>query len=259
MKGSSSALAVLLFATACGGSNPLRETALGIAAASAVARSVQLGMDSIPGTHVDACVQVTQGCTSYPCDGAATVTLGGGCPLPLGAHAAGTIAVTGHFSSATQSTFTTTFTNVTVGAMPKAVALANVTAITGTLSGNTLKVTYAGETARARSGVDAASVGGASSWTVNVDTKGTPDLGDDVLTIDASSASGAAGLGTAAKAATLTGVVVDPSCAANPVGGSGQITEVSTFIPKIENLAFHAACDGTGTVNGHAYPFDVSP
>jgi hypothetical protein len=75
----------------------------------------------------------------------------------------------------------------------------------------------------------------------------------------ASSAAGAAGLGASAKAATLTGVVVDPSCGTNPIAGSGTITEVSGFIPTIENLAFHTTCDGTGAVNGHAYPFDVTP
>lgn len=242
----------------CGGSNPLHETALGITAATSIGRSVQLAMLAVPGTQAAGCVQVTQACSSYPCDGAATVSLGGDCPLPLGGTTAGTVSVTGHFTSASDATLAATFTNVTVG-NDKPIALATVTAVTATQSGASVKVTYAGENAGARSGVTAASVGGASSWTVDIDTKGTAQPGDDTLTVTASNASATAGVGTTAKAATLDGVVVDPSCTQNPIGGTGQITEVSGFIPNIENISFHAACDGKGVINGHAYEFDVTP
>lgn len=244
---------------ACGGGNPLHETALGISAASSVGRSVELALAGMTGVQVASCVQVAQACTSYPCTGAATVNLGSDCTLPLGGAASGTVAVMGQLSSATDGTLTATFTNVTVGKDQKAFALASVTAITASQSGNTVQVTYAGENAQARSGAGAESIGAADSWTLDIDTKGTTDLADDVISIDASSASGAAGAGATAKAATLSQVVVDPSCALNPIGGSGNITEVSTFVPTIENISFHAACDGKGEINGHAYPFDVTP
>jgi hypothetical protein len=125
--------------------------------------------------------------------------------------------------------------------------------VTASQSSNTLKVTYAGENARADSSADASSVGAASSWTISIDTT------SNVLTIDASNASGAAGVGASASAATLTSVIVDPSCAANPIGGSGSITKVSGFIPEVDSISFHAACDGKGSFNGNSYAFDVTP
>ena len=261
MKTSSLILAASALAmVGCGSSNPLRETALGLSAAASIGRSVQLALDAVPGTEVSSCVQVTQGCNNnYPCDATATVNLGADCPLPLGGAASGTVAVTGHFTSATDATLAATFVGVTVGEKPQPIALASITAVTATESANSVTVTYVGENAQARSGEDSTSVGAASSWTIAIDTKGTPAATDDVLTVTASSASAAAGLGTTAKAATLANVVIDPSCPLNPIGGTGSITEVSGFIPSIRNISFHSACDGKGEVNGHAYEFDVTP
>jgi hypothetical protein len=245
---------------ACGaGDNPLRETALGISTAAAIGRSVQLGLDAVSGAQVAGCVQVTQACSTYPCDGAATLSLGGGCPLPLGGAAAGTVTVMGRFTSSTDATFSATFADVTAGAEAKPIALANVTTVSARRSGNTVEVKYTGSTAAARAGLTAASIGAASSWTIDVDTRGTPDPTDDLFTIDSSSASGSAGLGASAKAATLDRVIVDPSCALNPIAGEGSITEVSGFIPRIDKIAFHAECDGKGLVNGRAWAFDTTP
>lgn len=251
------ALAAALGIGGCGGGNPLHETALGISAATSVGRGAELAFSAMTGTTI-ACVQVTTACTTYPCDSSATVTLGNGCGLPLGGNATGTMVMAGHFDSAESASFTATFTNVTVD-NTKPIALASVSDVTASKSGGALTVTYAGENAVARSSVGGASIGAASSWTIAVDDKGNSDPADDSFSIQASSASGAAGVGASAKAATLTNVVVDPSCAKNPIGGSGSITEVSTFIPTIEKISFHSACDGKGEVNGHAYEFDVTP
>jgi hypothetical protein len=244
---------------ACANDNPLRETALGISAAASVGRSAQLALHAVSGTQIAGCVQVMQACTTYPCDGSVRLNLGSGCPLPLGGAATGSVTVMGRFTSQDKATLTTTFTDVTAGAEAKPIALANVTTINVSKSGDSVEVKYTGSTAAARADIGAASVGGASSWTVTIDTKGTAEIGDDLLEIESSASSAAAGLGASAKVATLKNVMIDPSCPSNPVSGEGSITEVSGFIPSITKIAFHSTCDGTGTVNGTAHPFDVTP
>jgi hypothetical protein len=57
------------------------------------------------------------------------ITLGGGCPLPLGGAAAGSVSVTGNWSSVDSATLSQTYTNATVAAQNnKALALASVVA-----------------------------------------------------------------------------------------------------------------------------------
>jgi hypothetical protein len=243
----------------CGSGDQLREVALGLSAAATIGRSVQLAMDGVGGTSGAVCVQVTKACATYPCDGEAALTLGADCALPLGGAATGSVTVSGHFTSATQATLTAQFVNVVVGAGKEPIALANASQLTASRSGTSITVDYAGSNAAARSNVDAASVGASSSWTVVIDTKGTATPADDSLTIMSTSASGAAGVGTTAKTQTLTGVVIDPGCALNPTGGSGQIVEVQTFIPSIRKIAFHGACDGKAQLDGSNQPFDLTP
>jgi hypothetical protein len=86
----------------------------------------------------------------------------------------------------------------------------------------------------------------------------TADPADDSFSLRASSASVSAGLGANVDAEMLDGVVIDGSCALNPTSGSGSITKVQTIIPSVENISFHSACDGKGTINGTSYDFDIS-
>jgi hypothetical protein len=253
-------LLVLLGALAagCGGDNPLREVAQGIVAAAATARSVSLAIGAVGG-NAAACVQVATPCTTYPCQTSAAIQVGAACSMPLGAADSGVVNVMGSWSSVSDATLTMQFVNVKESVNPDAIALAQVTQVTGTRSGNITTVTYSGSNAGARAGLSGTAVGGSSSWTVDVDDKGTADPGDDVLTVKASSAAAGAGLGVSAKTMTLAGVTIDPSCALNPIAGTGNITEVQTLIPKIQDISFHAACDGKGSVNNSAYAFDASP
>lgn len=254
------ALCSLLVAVSvgCGGGNPLRESALAIASAAITARSVSLATSAIGGAPAS-CVSVTAACTTYPCQGGVAIALGDGCALPLGGAATGTINVTGNWTSATQATLSATLADVRAGAESKAVALASVTSVSASVSGDIVSVTYVGSTAVARSGVSSTAAGGSSSWTISVDTQGTAEADDDVLTIDSTQASGSAGLGASAKVADFNGVVLDPTCRDNPTAGQGNITSVSGFIPKITKISFHSACDGKGEVNGSAHDFDYLP
>jgi len=244
-------------AMGCSKDNPLRETALGIVAAAATARSVSLAMDAIAGSAA-ACVQVSAACTSYPCSGGATVSIGSECPYPLGAYT-GTVNVTGQWTSASDAKVQAQFVDVRETVSSDAFALVNVTEISATRTDGSVSVSYTGANESARSGLSNTAVGGSDSWTVDVNTQMTAAPGDDVLTLTATSASASAGLGTSAKTMTLSGVTLDPTCTLNPTAGSGDITEIQTFIPKITKIAFHAACDGTGSVNGDSYEFTTTP
>lgn len=246
---------LLFIVGGCSSGNPLREPAQGIASAALTARGVSLAVTAVAGSTAP-CVQVTKACTSFPCDGAATVTLGAGCELPLGGAASGQISVSGSWTSQSSASVQAQFIDVRAAAGNNTVALTSVTSISSSQSGDTVTVQYSGSTAQARAGASNAAIGGASSWQVVVDTMGTAEASDDILTIKSTAASGAAGLGASAKAASFDGVVIDPSCDQNPTAGTGSITEVSGFIPKITRFEFHSACDGKGEVNGKSYPFD---
>lgn len=249
---------IVVTVSGCSGSNPLREPAQGIAAAALTGRGVSLAMAGITGTSTT-CVQVTTACTSYPCQGAATVTLGDGCGLPLGGAGTGQITVNGSFSSATDATLQATFVDVRAATSKQAVALSSVTSLSASVAGDLVTVKYVGSNAQARSGLTSTAVGGTSTWEVAIDTQGTPEASDDVLIVESTAAGASAGLGTNAKVASFDNVVLDPSCTENPTAGSGSITEVSGFIPKITKIEFHAACDGKGTVNDKSYDFDYEP
>lgn len=249
-------VSALLLLVACGHNEAIDEVQFGITSASAVGLTSAMAMDAMKGMP-GACATVTAACSTYPCQtGSVSITLGAGCPLPLGGQASGTVTVSGSWSSADQATLSHVFANTQVASQGKALAVASVTQVSAQRSGNTVTVKYSGANAVAGASGSAVAVGAADSWTVTVDGKGTADPSDDKLTVDASSASG--GFGTA-RAATITGVTLDPSCRQNPTAGSADITEVSGLIPKITKIQFHAACDGTAEVNGSTQPLQLLP
>lgn len=241
---------------ACGQQDLIDEVQYGMTSAAAVGRAAALTMEAIAGTST-ACTVVDSGCTSYPCNGAVTLTLGPSCPLPLGGEASGAVTVTGSWSSVDQSTLSQTYISTRVVAQQnKALAVATVTQLTARRSGTTITVDYTGSNATAGASGGAAAIGAGSSWTVVVDTRGTPDPADDRVTLDASSASG--GFGTA-RATSIDAVVLDPSCRLNPISGRAEITAVSGIIPRIIKIQFHAACDGKAEVNGETRELTLLP
>mgnify|MGYP000846134718 CR=1 FL=1 len=255
-------VAMGLFA-ACGNSQQtqINEVQFGITSSAVVGRISALAMDAIKG-GATACATVKTACATYPCaTGEVTVTLGAGCPLPLGGTASGTVSVTGNFTSADNATLSHTYVNTQVTAQEnKALALASVAQVKVTRSGNLVTVNYSGADAKAGATGGAVAVGAGSSWTVAVDTKNTPDPSDDVLTVDASSAS--AGGFSGVRASTISKAVLDPSCRSNPISGSANITEVSGGIipiPSIIKIKFLPGCDGQAEVNGTVQPFQLLP
>lgn len=255
----------LLLLGACGSSvqTSIDEIQYGMTTAAVVGRTSALSMDAIKGTAT-ACATVKTACTMYPCTtGAVDIALGSGCPLPLGGTASGSVTVRGNWQSADQATLSQTFTNAQVAAESnKALALATVTQVTAQRTGSTIEVRYVGTNAVASASGSAVAVGASNTWNVSVDTKGTPDPADDVVTLSATSASGSASGGAAARVLTINNAVIDPSCRTNPISGSADLTEVSGGIipiPKIIKITFHATCDGMVDVNGKAQEFHLLP
>lgn len=233
---------------ACGGGSAIREVEQGLSTATTIGRTLSLGLEAVGGSG-SSCVQVVKACSAFPCDGEATLTLGEGCPLVTGA-ATGTVSVTGRWTSATKAELTATFTDVKVGE-ETASAVASVKKVSVEKAGNIITVEYSGSDAVASAAAEsAAAVGASNQWSLTIDTKGTGDAADDVLTVEATSALASATAGTAAKTVKIKDVVFEPSCRKNPTSGTAQITEVTTFVPRITEIEFGTACDGTAKVNG---------
>ncbi|HNN98603.1 MAG TPA: hypothetical protein PKI03_40340 [Pseudomonadota bacterium] len=254
-------LAVFALLASCGAKQAaIDEVQFGLTTAGVIGLSGTLAMDAIKGP-APACAAVQTACTTYPCTtGSVNITLGGGCPLPLGGAAAGSVSVTGNWSSVDSATLSQTYTNATVAAQNnKALALASVKSVSASRSGTMLTVKFTGADAVASASGSAVAAGGSQSWTVVVNTKGTADPSDDILTVDATGASAGAGLGASARVAKINGAILDPGCRTNPVGGSAEITQVSTFVPTITKIQFHAACDGKAEVDGATQDFMLLP
>lgn len=250
-------LAAVASLSACGPDTTVQELEVGIASASAIARTTSLALDGMQATTP--CTTVTKACMSYPCDGAVTIAMGAGCPLFIGDEASGTVTVSGQWTSADEATVTSELSNVKATAAQNGVAVAKVTTVRVTRSGNTVTVKYTGTNATANASFGGGSVAAANTWDVEVDTKGTADPADDDLLIDATSAGGAAGLGASAKVVNLKDVKMTAACRKNPTAGEADITEVSGFIPKIINIEFHAACDGKADINGSSKDLNFFP
>jgi len=92
---------------------------------------------------------------------------------------------------------------------------------------------------------------GQSSWTVDVDGRGTPgNPADDVYTVNGASQGAAAGSGAQVTQVSLTTVVLDPSCRKNPISGMGVIQQVGSASLAEVVAKFHATCDGKVDVAG---------
>ncbi len=192
-----------------------------------------------------ACVNVTQPCSAtFPCNGVASVTLGDACPLPLGGVGNGQVAVSGSWAATDMATLAMM---LGIGVSDGSVSVSEAVGIKVTTSMGHETVAYAGQDVTVNTGAAL----GQSSWTVDVDDKGTPgDPSDDVYTINGASQGAAAGSGAQVTQVSLTTAVLDPSCRANPVSGMGVIQQVGSSTLQETVVTFHAACDGKADVKG---------
>lgn len=219
-----------------GGDVDRRPMQVAIGAAASLGQSATIAMNAM--TRTTACAAVTKACTSYPCSGAVTITLGADCPLPLGGAATGTVAVTGTWQSAMQATLSTTYTNVQAGASSTVVTSA--TNITATPS----SVSYTGQNVQVHGSTTLA---GQSTWTVGVDAMKR-------YTITGTQQAG--GGGGSAQQIDVSSVVLDPACTLNPTGGTVTIQDVSGLSIQQATISFHPACDGKAEADGKSVAID---
>ncbi len=229
----------LLWASGCGASSSdLHGLELALGAASSLGLVTSLAMDAI--SAPTACAQVVAGCTSFPCSGEVSITLGADCPLPLGGVASGTVDVSGSWSSADSATLSTTFVQVAAGGRTEVVVAAH--DLTVDRSTTSVTVKYVGQNV---SVVGASTLTNQSSWTVVSD----PTAG---LTVSGTNQNVG---GAAVDQLSVSSVVIAPACAANPSSGSATIQHVSTFSIVQDSVSFHSACDGSADVNGKPVAF----
>ena len=191
-----------------------------------------------------ACVSVTQGCsTTYPCNGAAGITLGTACPLPLGGAGNGQVAVSGSWAASDQATLGMMYG---IGVADGNVSVSQAAGVKVNAGNGHSTVTYAGQNVSVTSG---ATLAAQSSWTVDVDDHGSAgDPSDDKYTVDGAQQGASTG---ATGQVTLTSVVIDSSCRKNPIAGMGVIQQVngSSLIEQVI-VQFTSQCDGTANVKG---------
>jgi hypothetical protein len=216
----------------------------GIAASVSLGHGSSIAMAKMANTNT-ACASVRAACAGYPCDGEVVITLGSGCPLPLGGEATGTIEVSGSWSSEDSATLSNTFIDVKAGTQTQAVVDAsNLTVTRGT---DSVQVRYTWQNVNVESGVS--TLGAQSLWTTEVDLSGTPDdPADDVYTITGADQSASINV----SQISASNVVIDPSCRKNPIAGSATIQKVSGVSIYQATIRFHEACDGKADVNGVA-------
>jgi hypothetical protein len=246
------ALAVLLAAAWAGCINSgssvnLQPVELAISSAASLGLVSTIAMSAIASgssTNVSTpCAEVTQACTSFPCNGAVTVTLGPACPVPIGGVGSGTIAVTGSWTSSTDATLSESFTNVKVGAGDSVVVSAT------DLSVSSGTVSFTGQNVNVQGALVLAAQ---SSWTV---ASNGPDGG---FTINGSNQD-VAGIST--SQITVSNVDLDPSCTENPIAGSAVIQSTSgpaDLDITNSNVTFGPACNGQAEVDGSAVKLDFS-
>jgi hypothetical protein len=192
-----------------------------------------------------ACVNVTQPCSaSFPCSGGASVMLGDACPLPLGGVGNGEESVSGSWAANDMATLGMMFG---IGVSDGSISVSEAIGVKVTTANGHQTVAYAGQDVTVNSGAAL----GQSSWTVDVDDKGTPgDPSDDVYTLNGASQGVAAGEGAQVTQVSLTTVVLDPSCRKNPIAGMGVIQDAGTSSLGEVVAKFHAKCDGKVDVAG---------
>lgn len=193
-----------------------------------------------------ACVTITQPCsTAFPCSGVGSVTLGTACPLPLGGVGNGEVAVSGSWTANDMATLGMMFG---IGVSDGNISVSEAIGVKVSGANGHQTVAYVGQDVSVTKG---ATLAGQSSWTVDVDGKGTPaDPSDDVYTIDGAQQGAGVGSGATVAQVALTSVVLDASCRDNPISGMGVIQAVGSSTLEEVVVTFHAKCDGKVDVKG---------
>ncbi|HZS36353.1 MAG TPA: hypothetical protein VFF06_05980 [Polyangia bacterium] len=219
-----------------GGDVDRKPMEVAIGAAASLGHSTVIAMNAMSKT--ESCAQVVKACSTFPCSGEVTITLGADCPLPLGGAATGTIDVTGMWTSATAASLSSTYTNVLVGS--RSTVFVSSTNVTATPT----SVMYTGQAAHVQG---SAALAAQSTWNVSVDASGKYTV---------SGVQQAGGGGGSAQQLDVSDVTLDPACTLNPTGGRATIQVVNGLDIQSANITFHSACDGKADADGKSVPVD---
>ena len=234
-------IAIALLASGCslaGTNSDIRSVEVGLATAVTLGQAASLALEAVENDENTGCVSVVSDGEGFPREAEVVIEYGPDCPLPLGGEASGRATVVGEWASADSATLDLTFVNAQVDGRDLVLASATTIAVTRTERG--VRVEYTGAQASVTGPV---SLAGTSVWEVTVDDGGTPsDDSDDTILVDGSTTAAGAG---AADVLTVDGVVISRSCELNPTSGEASITEAGLFDIRVDEVFFHAECDGT--------------
>ena len=228
--------------------HPLEST-LGAAVPAVFSATVAM---SALGGHVSPCASVIPQANASRVD----IRLGPGCPSPFGDQTNGTIVVTGVWTPQL-ATFLADFTAANQGLLVQKIATMTVVP-----QQSRLIIAYVQQDVSFITDSQTTIVGLQQiAWTVEVDTLGTPDPSDDVITVSGGDQSlfAASGVLTAANATQVAvgAAVFHSGCRRNPNEGIAAVQQVGTLGGGWLLFSFHSACDGKADVTGALAPYEL--
>jgi hypothetical protein len=184
------------------------------------------------------------------------VHLGPGCPMPFDGRGNGTFVVTGAWTPEL-AIFASDFTQMEHGASELLVL--RIAVMTVVRRDTHLLISYAQQNVETRADASTSAQLDQTAWVVDVDTRGTEDPSDDVLTISGGDQSLLAMAGARAKAdvtqVAVGNAVFRPGCRKNPTEGIAVVQRAGTEGGGMLLFTFHSACDGRADVTGAVTPY----
>src|SRR5262252_8295655 len=228
--------------------HPLEST---LGAAVSAAFSATVAMSALGGRSFPCATVIPQANASR-----VDIHLGPGCPSPFGNQTNGTIVVTGVWTPQL-ATFLADFTAANQGLLVQKIASMTVVPQQSRLIIAYLQqdVSFTTDSQTTIAGLQQI------AWAVDVDTLGTPDPSDDVITVSGGDQSFFAASG-ALTAANVTQVAVGAAvfhsgCRRNPNEGIAAVQQVGTLGGGWLFFTFHSACDGRADVAGALAPYEL--
>lgn len=251
--------AVLAFTTGCAKPDPTAivqplESTLGAAVPAAYfAATSMAALDGRPSPCAKVATPAASGGVRVD------ISLGPGCPPMFGPDENGTVVVTGTWTPQF-ATFAMDFTAASSGGRPMVViGIASMTVVPSNTTH--LTIAYGEEDIRVGTG-NAASAGISQvAWVVDVDTVGTDDPSDDLITISGGAQTLLAAVDQLSEddvtQVAVGNAVFAAGCRKNPASGVAAVQRASTSGLGWVLFKFHEACDGTTDVVAALAPYEL--
>jgi hypothetical protein len=186
------------------------------------------------------------------------VSLGASCPPMFSRDEQGVVVVTGTWAPPI-ATFVMDFVGVTEGGAGMLVV--GIGAMTVTTNGAHYVIAYGEEDILIASGQQVGAGIDQIAWVVDVDTKTTDDVADDVITVSGGDQSLLAASGDHPEAditqVAVGNAVFNAGCRKNPNTGLAAVQRAGTRGGGWLLYAFHSTCDGTTDVTAAMAPYEL--